>query len=87
MDPIGKMQPRPFKRNFFRTSARKSVHTFKFREPRSLREEGRQGSSPLRGAPLVASLRVLDRLPRSGSVSAIGSYRSLFHNEKGTGLS
>jgi hypothetical protein len=62
MGDLEKTHLRPFERNFFRAPMTKGVPAPKIRPTAgSLRSDCRQGSSPLRGAPLV---------PRSASLTA-----------------
>jgi hypothetical protein len=63
MEELEKMSPRASERDFFRALRTKWALVLKISSKAgSLRSAGRQGSSPLRGAPLV---------PRSASLTAI----------------
>src|SRR5215471_11972416 len=76
---LEKMHLRPFKRDFFPASGTKAVSGLKIRPTAgSLRSDCRQGSSPLRGAPLV---------PRSASLTASSLRLWSFYGELALPLS
>lgn len=72
MGDVEKMQPRPFKRNFFEVGD----HT------RSLRCGKPSRIEPAARRSVRASLRVLDRFPRCGSVPVMGAMPLPFFEEK-----